>query len=353
MMNTERHTFTGPIFLGKDLDFVEEGFVVIEGEKIIDCGEGKVGGGKKRSIIPAFINAHTHTGDHLLREKCYGMSLEDACGARGAKSNVMSSASEEHIISGMKSAISQMVHTGTCYFTDFREGGIQGIRQLEKALLAFKYRGVKAKIFGRPLYSGEEFLDECDGYGARSIRGEKVAMRAGRSLGIHVCEAKSGELERALEFRPDFLVHMNSATGDEIKKAASSKLPVIVCPRSNKYFGLQMPDISMMLEEGILVSLGTDNSMANSLSMMSEMEFTARMTMKDDVSAKDILKMATVNPAKVFGWRSGYIEKGADANILLFSENFLKTPEPYATAILRMGAEKYDVMFGGKFVEFH
>ena len=348
----ESQSFTGPMFLGKDLEYVEQGYVIIKDNKIIDCGEGKISGAKNHSIIPAFINAHTHTGDHFLRERCLNMTLEAACAKRGIKENCLSAASEDTIIHGMKTAISEMIRTGTCCFTDFREGGKPGINLLKKALLSFRYRGMRAKIYARPLYHGENFIDHCDGYGMRSIRAEKIKMRLGRSLGIHVCETKPGELEKALDFKPDFLVHMNNATKEELKKASSLNLPIIICPRSNAYFSLNPPDASAMLEEGINISLGTDNAMTNTPSMPSEIEYTYRTNMKK-VSAKEILKMATINPAKLFTWNCGSIEKGKDANILLLNESFLKTPDPYATTILRLQAQKPEIMFGGKFVHYY
>ncbi len=348
----ENQAFTGPMFIGKGLEFVKEGYVVVENGKIIDCGEGRISGAKKHSIIPAFVNAHTHIADYFLREKCLGMTLEAACAKRGVKNNCLSCASDDAIIDGMKSAIFEMIRTGTCCFNDFREGGIAGISLLKKALLYFKYKGMRAKIFGRPLYFGENFIDDCDGYGMRSIKAEKIKMRLGRSLGIHVCESKHGELEKALEFKPDFLVHMNSATLEELRKAASLNMPIIICPRSNAYFGLKPADIPAMLEEGIDLSLGTDNAMTNTVSMPSEMEYAYRANMKN-VSAKDILKMGTVNPAKLFGWNCGSIEKGKDANIILMEDNFLKTHDPYATAVLRLQAQKLEIMFGGKFVHYY
>ncbi len=348
----ENQSFTGPLFLGKNLEYVEQGYVITEDNKIIDCGEGKISGAKKHSIIPAFINAHTHIGDHFLREKCLNMTLDAACAKRGIKENCMSAASDDTIMDGMKAAILEMLRTGTCCFTDFREGGKPGISLLKKALLSFKHKGVRAKIYARPLYHGENFIDNCDGYGARSIRAEKINMRLGRTLGIHVCETKSGELKNALDFKPDFLVHMNNATREELKKAASLNLPIILCPRSNAYFSLNAPDISAMLEEGISLSLGTDNAMTNTPSMPSEMEHTYRTNMKQ-VSAKEILKMATTNPAKLFTWNTGSIEKGKDANLLLMDESFLKTPDPYATTVLRLQAQKPDIMFGGKFVHYY
>ena|GEM_PF-1267962 len=348
----ENQAFTGPMFLGKDLEYVEQGYVITEDNKIIDCGEGKISGAKKHSIIPAFINAHTHVGDHFMREKCLGMTLESACAKRGIKENYMSAASEYTIVVGMKAAICEMLRTGTCCFTDFREGGIHGINLLKKVLMDFRYRGMRAKIFGRPLYHGENFIDDCDGYGMRSIRAEKINMRLGRTLGIHVCESKPGELEKALEFKPDFLVHMNSATPEELKKAASLNMPIIICPRSNAYFSLSQPDIPAMLNEGISLSLGTDNAMTNTASMPSEMEYAYRTNMKN-VSAKEILKMATINPAKLFNWNCGIIEKGKDANLILLDEHFLKTPDPYATTVLRLQAQKSQMMFGGKFAHYY
>lgn len=345
----ERIVFSGPMFLGRNLDYVEEGFVVIENGTIVDCGEGKDIGGIRKSIMPAFINSHTHVGDYFLREKCHGMTLEAACAKRGIKENYMSAASDDVIINGMKTAILEMIRTGTCCFTDFREGGIHGINLLKKALISFKYRGMCAKIYGRSLHYGENFTDDCDGYGARSIRAEKINMPLGKTLGIHVCEAKAGELEKAIEFKPGFLVHMNNATKEELKKAASLNLPIIICPRSNAYFNLNPPDIPTMLNEGISISLGTDNAMTNTASMPSEMEYTYRTNMKK-VSAKEILKMATINPAKLFNWNCGSIEKGKDANIILLDEQFLKTHDPYATAILRLQAQKPKIMFDGKSV---
>ncbi len=342
----ESEIFSGPMFLGDELEFVEEGYVVVEDGRIADCGEGRENEGKRRSVIPAFINAHTHVGDYFLREKCVGMTLSEACRKGGIKEKCMSAAPDDVVLGGMVSAIHDMVRTGTCCFSDFREGGVGGINLLKKALLGFKCYGVRAKIFGRPLYFGEEFVDGCDGYGVRSVRAEKIEMRSGKSVGIHVCEAQAGELEKALEFEPDFLVHMNSAGKDEIKRAGSLGLPIVVCMRSNAYFGLKRADIVSMLDEGILLCLGTDNAMVSSLSMISEMEYALRILMKN-VSAKDILKMATANPAKVFGWDSGYIEKGRDANLILADESFLKTPDPYATAILRLQAERFEVMLGG------
>ncbi|MFH1431947.1 MAG: amidohydrolase family protein [archaeon] len=344
---TERHVFCGPVFLGRDLKYVDEGFVVVEDGKIADCGEGTVDGGLKRSVVPAFINAHTHVGDYFLREKFFEMDLVNVCGKDGIKEKYLKTASDEVIVSGMRTAIAEMVRTGTCAFADFREGGVKGINLLKMACTEFS--NVRVNIFGRPEYPGEEFLLQCDGYGARSVRAEKRDDSYGKLLGIHVCETKSGELEAALGFKPDFLVHMNSASVDEIRRAGSLRIPIVVCPRSNGYFRLKMPDIALMIDEGVLVCLGTDNAMSNSASMMSEMEYAFRMLI-GRVDAREILKMATVNPAKVFGWNSGFIEKGADANLVLFDEEFLKTDDPYATAVLRMAAQRFEVMIGGKYV---
>ena len=342
-----RHIFSGPLFLGKNLEFVEDGFVVVEDGMIVDCGRGRKNKAKRHSIIPAFINAHTHIGDYFLREKFTGMPLDKVCGKNGLKNKYLDSVSDDIVIEGMKSAILEMMRTGTCCFSDFREGGIKGIKLLRKALS--NHDGISAKIYGRSDNPDEAFLGECDGYGARSIRAEKIKRKKGKSIGIHVCETKSGELKEAMGFNPNFLVHMNCAGKGEISKVAGMDIPIVVCPRSNAYFGLKLPDIPLMLEEGILVCLGTDNAMTNSLSMISEMEFVFRRFM-DKVDAIDILKMATVNPAKVFGWNCGFIEKGADANLLLLDESFLKTPNPYATVVLRLSAQKIEVMLRGKYV---
>jgi len=76
------------------------------------------------------------------------------------------------------------------------------------------------------------------------------------------------------------------------------------------------------------VALGTDNVMLNPPDMFREMDYTSRMLRATKrnagvVSSREILKMATVNAAKVLGLegRLGSIEQGKRADVVLLDLN--------------------------------
>src|SRR5207249_7040601 len=92
------------LLLGKELDYVENGYIAIEDTRIISAAAGNYKGSGKRLdakgflIMPGFINAHTHIADSIAKD----VAASDGLDARvhpvfGAKKNILQKSQPEHL----------------------------------------------------------------------------------------------------------------------------------------------------------------------------------------------------------------------------------------------------------------
>jgi len=279
----------------------------------VDIEDGVIVGLSKRkaadpvatgTVLPAFCNAHTHLGDAFIRMKLEG-TVEQIFGPpRGLKHRMLAQATEEEVVSGIQGAVKAMAHGGTGSFWDFRETGVDGARMLLKACLG---SGTEPICMGRPKaleYDKKEvksLLRICDGLGISSMRDwpysevQKLSLdarRAGKAFAIHCSELNREDIDKALDLKPAFLVHMVFASESDMERCADSHTPIVICPRSNAFFG-KLPNIPMMLSKGVALMLGTDNAMLNTPSMLREIDFAFRAAkLQGDVSPSDIVRMA-------------------------------------------------------------
>ncbi|TLZ77548.1 MAG: hypothetical protein E6K08_03445, partial [Methanobacteriota archaeon] len=150
---------------------------------------------------------------------------------------------------------------------------------------------------------------------------EKLAAdvrRETKIFAIHCSERVREDIDKVLQLQPDFLVHMVHATDGDLVRCADARVPIVVCPRSNAFFGMT-PDIPRMLRAGVELWLGTDNAMINVPSILREMEFAYRVArMKGEVPAREIVEMALrgrrlAEPSDGLG-----IRVGARADLVVF-----------------------------------
>ena len=132
-------------------------------------------------------------------------------------------------------------------------------------------------------------------------------------------------LARAIEVnRPCLVAHLNELSeGDfDLLRRSTTKFSIVHCPRSHQYFGHSRFQFERLRELGFNICLGTDSLASNEdLSLFAEMRaFRARYP---TVSAEEVLKMVTINPARALRCEDhiGAIKDGAAADLVAIPDN--------------------------------
>ncbi|MBV0901049.1 amidohydrolase family protein [Haloarcula salina] len=324
----------GTILTGRDFDAVE-GRVVVEDGRIEAVEEASVD--SDDIVLPAFVNAHTHIGDSIAKEAGEGLSLEELVAPPdGLKHRLLRQADRADLVAAMARSLSFMESSGTGAFVEFREGGVDGVEAIRDALSDSPLESV---LLGRETTDAMEL---ADGFGASGANDSefgaerRATRRAGKLFGIHAGEVDSSDINPALDLDPDFLVHMVHAESLHLQRVADSEIPVVVCPRSNIVTDVGQPPVEELAER-TTVALGTDNVMLNSPSMFREMEFTAKLY---DLTAREVLRMATVNGAEIAGLDRGVVEPERPASLLVLdgdSDNLTGARNAVRAAVRRAG----------------
>ena len=266
-------------------------------------------------ICPALFNAHTHLGDTVAMD----------CGAtgdltalvtppNGLKHRLLAAASRKDLVSGMRLSIQEMITGGISGCADFREGGVNGVSALKEAKGGLSFSTV---IFGRD--GGEK---EADGLGISSVRDVKdterlvrVARQMGKKIAFHAGERDSEDVDSALLYEPDLIIHATHATKKQLRHCAEMAIPIAVCLRSNWTLGVtntaKKPPLRLMHELGCTLYLGTDNVMFVSPDMFSEMAFVSTVYGLEP----ETLLRAAIQGSELTG-ESFFISTGARANLI-------------------------------------
>ncbi|WP_316790961.1 amidohydrolase family protein [Pedobacter frigoris] len=115
------------------------------------------------------------------------------------------------------------------------------------------------------------------------------------------------------------LVHNTFTSAEDVKfaEAVHPNLYWCLCPRANMYIEDQLPDVNMLKDAGVTITLGTDSLASNrKLSILAEMEVLAN---DFDIPVWDLIKWATWNGADFLGIteRYGSLEPGKRPGINL------------------------------------
>ncbi|MDD1715605.1 MAG: amidohydrolase family protein [Methanolinea sp.] len=228
-------------------------------------------------ICPALFNAHTHVGDSLAMDIPAQGSLEDLVAPpHGLKHRILEDAPREALVRGMRATVLDIIRSGTAGFADFREGGRPGV----EALLA-----ATGGLPCSPVIFGREGGEDCGhGLGVSSTRDVagleelvSAARNAGKLVAFHAGERDSSDVDSALAFDPDLLIHCTHATPRQLRECADRSIPIAVCPRANWRLKVARsaatPPIRRMHELGCRVLLGTDNVMFVQPDLWRELSF--------------------------------------------------------------------------------
>ena len=387
---------------GKDLEFIQSGYAVIENEKFVKVGKDSVEhdadvyDAEGLLMIPGLINAHTHIADSIAKDVASDQGLNERVHpVSGIKRSILANSKNEHLATYMQATALSMVKKGITTFADFREGAIDGINLLKSALSDVE---VRCLALGRVEYyfdadsakrngelpddakrTAELVIRACDGFGISGANEysdnalehlARTARQHNKLLGIHAAEAEESyryslehfgksEVGRiATHFMPDFVVHMTNATDDDMKLVADKKIGIVVCPRANGVLGVGVPKIASMMKHGCTVAIGTDNVMLNSPDLFRELDYmwkVCRAVEHDFIGAKELLKMVTVNAAKILKLdKLGFIAEGMLADSVFIDTHSLDLEpmhDPYTSVVHRVSESSIKaVMIGGRFV---
>ena len=384
-----------------------------------DSGSCNVLDGEGFLIMPGFVNAHTHIGDSIAKDIAVDTGLyRRVHPVFGAKRKILQRSKPEHLKTFIRSSAISMMKNGIVAFADFREGGTEGINLLKDAIFDLPIKclvlgrleyyfdltikpkittrdnkllkndqGNKKLIPPKQLQIASSLLETTDGFGIsganentneslqqyntllQNSNNKRVNMKK-QITAIHAAESKDTkefsilythetEVSRIVRYlKPNLIVHMTKATDDDISMVSKKGIGVIVCPRANGVLGTGIPKIAKMLKFRCIIAIGTDNVMLNSPDIFRELDYiwkTSESVEEEFISAKDILKMSTVNGAEILGINSGYIGPRQAADIIFIDKNHIDLypiHDPYASIIHRANRDSIKaVMINGKFVD--
>jgi len=360
------------IFEDDELELTH-GYVVIRGGVIEEVGEGsppKHGVDLKRGfVLPPFINAHTHIADAVAKELYLRKTQPQVVGPEGAKFRAIKKPGRE-LVGAIRTELEEMFRTGTLAHCDFREGGLAGVKVLQKA----RHSCVESVVLGRISKWAElkDLLRACDGLGlpsldaldSQELRGVAQELsEVNKILALHIAETKEAqeasmraywksEVTRALVLHPSFVVHATWASDDDLVSLRKANTPAVFCARANSVLGVGVPPIHRALELGVRFCLGTDNVAVCQPDMFSELAFAWACVRRADSrvggeEARALLRAATIEPLKIFDLPWGGIHENAPATFLVLSRgyNLLNLTDPYAGLVNRARADNLAAIF--------
>jgi len=306
------------VLYGNDLKFIKKTNVQISGhtfQKIsskISSTKNKVINCDGLLLIPGLINSHTHIGDSIAKDIALNKNTDSKIHpVFGIKQKILKETKPKVLSYFMRKTVKSMLKKGITTFVDFREGGLEGVLLLQKALSGLPIRAIilgriefyqsknqikKNVVFPKSnLDQLELLLKNCDGLGiSGSNENSDSSIRQFSKIkkfrAIHCAETKQSyfiskqlrkktEPKRCILLKPDFLVHMTYATKSDLKFVSKKIKGIVVCPRANASLAEGIPNVDQMLKAKCNVAIGTDNVMINSPDMFREMDFLWKVTM--------------------------------------------------------------------------
>ncbi len=338
---------------------VEKTNIYIEYDRISYIGErtnftaDTVIEGRGRTVMPGFVNAHTHAAMVLMRGYADGLPLQKWL--FDCIFPIEDKLCDKDIYWGTKLAILEMLSTGTVLFNDMyffcdtfceavKESGIKvlcargltsdkisgfenDVKILENIKTYERFNGTENNrihiTFGpHAIYTcTPEYIAEC----------AKIARQYNVKLHIHLSETETENSDAFIkygktptEFMRDLGVfdtgciaaHCVHLTENDMEILKQYKVDVVYNPESNLKLSSGIAPMKTLYEKGINLCIGTDGASSNNnLNMIEEMHTAALLS---GIPTKDIFKMATQNGARALGfYDTGDVKEGMKADIII------------------------------------
>lgn len=347
-------------------DVIENTNVYIEGDRIVHIGDVKedfkvdrIIDGRKKVAMPGLVNAHTHLAMSLLRNYADDLPLQDWLTKKIWP--IEAKLTPEDVYWGSLLSMVEMIQSGTTTFCDMyffmeevgkatEESGMRGVltrgiieeKGLEKEKIDYTrklYEGWNGRGNGRirvmvaphaPYTCSPAYLKEL----------MDLAVELNTGIHIHLSETKKEVEDSFREYgkspikhvyelglfkQSTIAAHCVHIDEEDMDILRANNVTAVYNPSSNLKLASGFAPVDKMLKKGINVALGTDGASSNNnLNMFEEIHIASivnKAVNMDAVSvtAKDVLKMATINGARGLNWDKeiGSIEVNKKADIIL------------------------------------
>nr|O59184.2 RecName: Full=5-methylthioadenosine/S-adenosylhomocysteine deaminase; Short=MTA/SAH deaminase [Pyrococcus horikoshii OT3] len=370
-------------------DILIEGDKIVEVKRNINKAADEVIDASHSLIIPAFINAHTHSPMVIFRGLAEDVPLMDWL------QNYIWPAERKlkrkEVYWGAKLALLEMVHSGISTFVDMYfymeevaratlEVGLRGflgygmvdledeekrrkeIKETEKLHEFITKLNSKLVKFILAPHAPYTCSLDCLKWVAEKSRewDSLVTIHLAETRDeIKIMEEKYGrspvEVLKEANLLNDKLIaaHGIWLSKKDLEMLASSNVTIAHCPASNMKLGSGIFPMRDAIDEDINVALGTDGAASNNtLDIIREMRLASLLQKVNTlnpaiVKSEEIFRMATINGAKALKLKAGIIKEGYIADIAVINlkrSHLLPLHNPLATLIFSAKAGDIDTL---------
>ena len=326
-------------------------------DKVIDASN--------KCIIPGLVDGHTHAvwaGDrvHEFALKLKGasyMEIHQAGGGIGFTVSKTKAASEETLLDLYLQRLGLMLRNGTTLVESKSGYGLDAqtelkmLRVIEKAKslqpidISSTYCGAHSVPKGMSeatatvdvlecqipavidaIKSGEISVDSIDVFcekGVFETESSKQILLKGKENGMminfHAEELNYiGGVEMGVSIGATAISHLEEISDEGIQQMASNNAIAVILPTTAHILKLKPPPVKKMLQEGVIVALGTDfNPNAYCVSMLTVMNLACimfRMSMEESLVAATLNAAASVGKSD----KHGSVEVGKWGDLVIF-----------------------------------
>ena len=346
----------------KDI-YIENEYIKEIGEKLSKKADYVINA-ENKVVMPGLINTHNHSAMTLFRGYADDMNLKEWLETKiwPAEDRLVG----EDVYYGSLLAILEMLKSGTTFFNDmyfFTEDTVKAVKEtgiramLGRCVMAVENDEdlrVKEAIDIIEKYSKDTHIYTCIAPHAPYTCNEKaiekcveISKKYDIPYHIHLSETKS-EVDNIKEkYGMSPVEYLNSkkvfeqrvilAHGvwfddKDIEILKNIKGGISHNPISNCKLGSGIANVVKYIQNGLLVSIGTDGAgSTNTLDMFQEMKLTSLLQKvnhlkADIIDSYKVIQMATIDGAKVLGLEDkiGSIDEGKYADIIIVNADNMK-----------------------------
>ena len=342
---------------------VENGHLLALGKVTKNFLPDKVIDATDQIALPGLINAHTHIPMSLFRN--YADDLPFWPWLLEKIKHVEDHLSAEHVYWGAKLGVLELIQSGVTCFSDM-------YFYMNEVATVVKESGIRACLSGVLLEVGDlgptfmkaavDFHDSWQGkadgrinafFGPHSMylcgpeylrETTEEALRRKTGIHIHLSESRQEVADCLEKYGRSPVQHLADlgmfacrtaaahcvhVSANDIELLRKHNVSVLNNPTSNMKLANGFAPIDALLKNGVNVALGTDGSASNNnVNMFEEMHLAALVNKAvtedaESVPAQQVLRMATINGAKVLGLENeiGSLEVGKRADLILLDAN--------------------------------